>query len=252
MQTNNKFKQLVLDLKNISFSYEKDKILEDVSLQLHTNDFLVVIGPNGGGKSTLLKLILGMLHPKNGTIQIFGMPQKDGAKNLGYVPQNTNINTDFPIKVIDVVMMGANRDKKFFFRRSSEDMQKALDKLKLVGMQSFAQTKIGMLSGGQRQRVIIARSLFSEPKLLILDEPTSSIDVDGQKQIYTLLKELSKTITIIVVSHDMSIILEYATKVAHINKKLTFHDISHLSTNLLPDSNHVCAVELLELLGEVK
>jgi zinc transport system ATP-binding protein len=252
LQTNNSFKQLVLDIKNLSFSYERDTILEDISLELLPHDFLVVIGPNGGGKSTLMKLILGMLHAKHGTIKIFGMPQKSGIQKTGYVPQNTNINTDFPIKVIDVVMMGAARDKKFFFRRSNEDMQKALDKLRLVGMEQYAQTKIGKLSGGQRQRVIIARALFSEPKLLILDEPTSSIDVEGQKQIYSLLKELSKTITIVVVSHDMSIILEYATKVAHINKKLTFHDISHLSTNLLPDSNHVCAVELLELLGKVK
>lgn len=252
MQTNNTFKQLVLDIKNLSFSYERDTILDNISLELLAHDFLVVIGPNGGGKSTLMKLILGMLHSKHGAIKIFGMPQGSTTTSIGYVPQNTNINIDFPIKVIDVVMMGAVRDKKFFFRRSQDDLNKAMEKLALVGMERFAQTKIGKLSGGQRQRVIIARALFSQPKLLILDEPTSSIDVDGQKQIYDLLKELSKTITIIVVSHDMSIILKYATKVAHINKKLTFHDISHLSTNLVPDSNHVCAVELLELLGEIR
>ena len=253
MQTNNLFKPLVLDIQNLSFAYEKERVLHDVSLKLDLHDFLVVIGPNGGGKSTLIKLILGILRPQEGSIKIFGMAQERGVKNIGYVPQNTNINIDFPIQVIDVVMMGSKTKSTLFFKRSKEETQKALEKLRLVGMESFAQTKIGLLSGGQRQRVMIARALYNEPKLLILDEPTSSIDVTGQKQIYELLKELSKTITIMVVSHDMSIIVEYATKVAHINKKLTFHEIGSLTQNLhMPQTNHFCTVELLEMLGEKK
>jgi len=253
LQTSNLFKPLALDIKNLSFAYEKERVLADISLQVQLHDFLVVIGPNGGGKSTLIKLILGVLHPKEGSIQIFGMSQERGVKNIGYVPQNTNINTDFPIQVLDVVMMGTKSKSALFFKRSKEETQKALEKLRLVRMESFAQTKIGLLSGGQRQRVMIARALYNDPKLLILDEPTSSIDADGQKQIYELLKELTETVTVMVVSHDMSIIVEYATKVAHINKKLTFHEIGNLTNNLhMPQTNHFCTVELLEMLGEKK
>jgi zinc transport system ATP-binding protein len=117
-------------------------------------------------------------------------------------------------------------------------------------MENFANKKIGNLSGGQRQRVMIACALCSNPKILILDEPTASIDVDGQKQIYELLKELNKNITIIVVSHDISVILHYANKVAHINKKLTFHNLNIQKNNIKKDKEHFCEVEMLQMLGE--
>jgi zinc transport system ATP-binding protein len=122
--------------------------------------------------------------------------------------------------------------------------------LKQVGMEAFANKKIGSLSGGERQRVIIARALYANPKILILDEPTSNIDADGQKKIYELLKELNQKLTIIVVSHDLSIILEYATKVAHINKKLSYHDLSSMKKTFYTANNHICEVELLQMLGK--
>ncbi len=245
----------VLDIKNVSFSYDKQKVLEDINLSVNEKDFLAIIGPNGGGKSTLLKLILGINPLKTGEIKIYNSIPSKNLSHIGYVPQNTNINTNFPIRVIDVVMMGhISHEKKKWWEKlfkigySKNELACAMGSLAKVGMEKFAGMKIGSLSGGQRQRVMIARALCANPKILLLDEPTSSIDVDGQKQIYDLLKVLNKSITIIVVSHDISVILKYASKVAHINKNLTFHNVD-FNTTIKPDGGHFCEVEMLEMLG---
>ncbi len=235
----------IIEIKNLSFSYEKQKILENISLTVDEKDFLAIIGPNGGGKSTLLKLILGINSVQQGSIKTFGeRPQKNLSK-IGYVPQNTNVNTDFPIKVIEVVMMGHIGTKRPLFGYAKEEIMCAMGALAQVGMEKFAKKKIGDLSGGQRQRVMIARALCAHPQILILDEPTSSIDVDGQKQIYELLELLNKTITIIVVSHDISVILEFANKVVHINKRLTQHSFTKQEK-----SSHFCEVELFNRLKD--
>lgn len=240
-----------IDIKDLSFAYDKQMILEDINLNIEEKDFLAVIGPNGGGKSTLLKLILG-IHPiKNGSITILGKKPSESLQEIGYVPQNTNINTDFPIKVIEVVMMGHTEGKRPLFGYGKNEMLCAMGALTQVGMQEFAQTKIGSLSGGQRQRVMIARALCANPRILILDEPTSSIDITGQRSIYELLRELNKSVTIIVVSHDISVILEYANKAAHVNKTLSYHDISDKQHTFHTHGNqeHFCEIELLQMLG---
>ena len=239
----------VLEIKNLSFLYDKQIVLEDINLSINERDFLAIIGPNGGGKSTLLKSILGINNIKKGSITILGQKVQKNISSIGYVPQNTNVNIDFPIKVIEVVMMGHVGHKRPLIGYKKEELACAIGALEQVGMQNFANHKIGQLSGGQRQRVMIARALCAHPKILLLDEPTASIDVDGQKQIYDLLKLLNKTITIVVVSHDISVILGYASKVAHINKKLTFHDISNKNENITTSESHFCEVEMLELLG---
>lgn len=241
----------VVSINNLTFSYSKENILEDINLTVNENDFLAIIGPNGGGKSTLLKNILGIQTPNSGTVKVLGENAEKNLSKIGYVPQNTNINTDFPIKVIEVVMMGHVGHKRPLFGYKKEEITCALGALKQVGMEKFSEKKIGSLSGGQRQRVMIARALCANPSILLLDEPTASIDVDGQKQIYDLLKELNKSITVIVVSHDISVILSYANKVAHINKTLTFHDIEH-ETSHHQDKEHFCEVEMLQLLGHKK
>jgi len=239
----------IIQIKNLSFSYDKQLILKDINLCVEENDFLAIIGPNGGGKSTLLKLILGINPIKDGSIYTFGeLPKKNLAK-IGYVPQNTNVNTDFPIKVIEVVLMGHIGTKRPLFGYSKEEKLCALGALSQVGMESFAHEKIGSLSGGQRQRVMIARALCAHPKILILDEPTASIDVEGQKQIYKLLETLNAYITIIVVSHDVSVIMQYANKVVHINKTLSFHDVTGIKAELNDNSEHFCEVELFNKLN---
>ena len=242
----------IVEIKNLSFSYGKEKVLEDINLAIEDRDFLAIIGPNGGGKSTLLKALLGINRVKEGAIKVFGETPQKNLSLIGYVPQNTNINTDFPIKVIEVVMMGHVGHKRPLIGYRKEEIACAMGALEQVQMQEYAHKKIGTLSGGQRQRVMIARALCAHPKLLLLDEPTASIDVSGQKRIYELLKKLNKTITVVVVSHDISVILGYANKAAYINRTLTYHDISDKQNSIQNGNGHFCEVEMLQMLGNQK
>lgn len=235
----------ILELEEICYSYDKQNVLENIKLDILQNDFLAIIGPNGGGKSTLLKLILGLLPLKEGRL-------KKHLKNdqIGYVPQNTNLNTDFPITALEVVLMGHKVSKKRIFGYSKEDISCAMHSLEKVSMHEFANKKIGDLSGGQRQRVFIARALCSNPSIMLLDEPTASIDVKGQKEIYELLKELNKSIAIVVVSHDISVLLNYAKNVAHVNKNLVYHHLKNIEEKISSEDEHLCEVELLSALGK--
>jgi len=241
----------VIEINDLCFAYEKDIILENINLIVEPLDFLAIIGPNGGGKSTLLRLILGLLKPMQGSIRILGGSPYEHLSEIGYVPQNTNVNTDFPIKVLEVVLMGHIGGKRPLFGYGKEEIACAMGALAQVGMEAYAHQRIGDLSGGQRQRVMIARALCAHPKILMLDEPTASIDVKGQKEIYELLKRLNETMTVIVVSHDISVILEYANKAAHVNKRLAFHDISNKKETFHTHGtdDHFCEIELLQMLG---
>jgi len=242
----------VIEITQLSFAYESDMILEEINLSVEERDFLAIIGPNGGGKSTLLKLMLGLLKPKSGSVEIYGKRPSKALSQIGYVPQNTNVNTDFPIKVIEVVLMGHVGEKRPLWGYGEEERACAMGALAEVGMATYADRKIGDLSGGQRQRVMIARALCAHPQILLLDEITASIDIQGQKEIYELLKKLNSTMTIIVVSHDISVILGYATKAAHINRRLSYHDISDRSKTFHTHGEgeeHFCEIELLQMLG---
>ena len=234
----------LIEITNLSFAYDKINVLESINLQISKNDFLAIIGPNGGGKSTLLKLILNLKIPLTGSVQYL-----DKNLNIGYVPQNTNLNIDFPITALEVVLMGHIGGKKQLFGYAKEDKECAMNALKQVGMQKFANTKIGNLSGGQRQRVFIARALCANPTVMLLDEPTASIDVQGQQDIYELLKQLNETMTIVVVSHDISVLLNYAKSVAHVNKNLVYHTLDHIQKDVPSSDDHLCEVELLTALG---
>jgi len=242
----------LLEVKNLYFKYNKEDILKDITFEVNEGDFFAITGPNGGGKSTLIKLILGLLKPNRGTIKIDSTLGKN--QEIGYVPQNTNINLEFPISVLDVVLMGNgakhNIKKSFFsFRYDSLEIECAKHSLAKVGMDKFINNKISDLSGGQRQRVMIARAICSHPKLLILDEPTSNIDVKGQKEIYALLKELNQSLTIIVVTHDLTVISNYANRVLYVNQEGFMHNLD--SNKFKLDSNrHICEVELMQMLGE--
>ena len=237
----------LINIKNLFFKYQKTEVLENVNLTIKDDDFLAIIGPNGGGKSTLLKLILGLLPLQSGTIE------KNIENNqVGYVPQNTNLNIDFPITALEVVLMGHISSKKRLFGYSKDEISCAIESLNQVGMKDFANKKIGNLSGGQRQRVFIARALCSNPKIMLLDEPTASIDVQGQQEIYELLRELNKSICIVVVSHDLSILLNYAKNVAHVNRGLVYHSLAEVQKNVTLADDHLCEVELLSALGKTQ
>jgi zinc transport system ATP-binding protein len=239
----------IIEVSDLSFSYGQQKILEDIHFTLQEREFLAIIGPNGGGKSTLLKLLLG-IHPlQKGHIEIFGKKHIEQTQHIGYVPQNTNININFPISVLEVVMMGQNRLKHRMFSYKKEEKQQATKALEKVDMHTFASKPISELSGGQRQRVFIARALFSNPKILLLDEPTSHIDAEGCAQVYATLKVLNQHMTVVVVSHDISVILQYATRAFYINKKLVNHALHHIKRGLNESNTHICEIELLEMLG---
>ncbi|MEA1983817.1 MAG: ABC transporter ATP-binding protein [Campylobacterota bacterium] len=246
MQTINKS---VIEVQNLSFSYAKQSVLKDVNFTIKERSFLAIIGPNGGGKSTMLKLLLGINPLQKGEIRILGQEYLEQIHNIGYVPQNTNINVNFPISVLEVVMMGQNSLKKRLFGYKKEEKEQAVEALKKVNMDAFFNKPISALSGGQRQRVFIARALFSNPKILLLDEPTSSIDTEGSKQVYETLEELNREITVVVVSHDISVILQYATEAFYINQTLFKHDLGDMKRNFKEMDSHICEVELLKMLG---
>ncbi|MSN96261.1 ABC transporter ATP-binding protein [Campylobacter sp. FMV-PI01] len=240
----------MIEVINLNFGYDENLVLEDINFNYKSSDFLCVIGPNGGGKSTFLKLLLGLLNPKNGTILLDGKTPKEFCKNVGYVPQHIPINSTFPLSVLEVVLMGRIDQKRFGFY-SKFDKEKALKALKIVGMGDFSKRRISLLSGGQRQRVYIARAICSDAKILFLDEPTASIDARGQVEIYEILKNINQSGKgILMISHDLNIAINYASKVAYINKNLVMHEIDqgkkdNFLAHLENSHGHFCDVELI-------
>jgi len=240
----------IIEIKNLDFAYDGEAVLKDVNLSIGQKDFVAVIGPNGGGKTTLLKLVLGLLTPVTGTVRVDDKPPQEASPCIGYVPQDVHMNRSFPITAIDVVLMGKLDPKKRLSRRSATNRRDALAALEHMEMQAHAEKKIGVLSGGQRQRVFIARALLTQPKLLLLDEPTASIDTKGQADFYRLLKELNQDITVLLVSHDLLVISRYVKSVACVNKNLHYHDQAEITGDMLETMyprtvEEVCPVELV-------
>ena len=232
----------IVDIRNLDFAYGREAVLEDVNLTVRQKDFMAIIGPNGGGKTTLLKLVLGLLTPVRGTVHVDGKTPPKASPCIGYVPQDVHTNRSFPITAIDVVLMGKLDPEKRLPRRSAVNRRDALAALERLEMAPYADKKIGTLSGGQRQRVLIARALVSRPKLLLLDEPTASIDTKGQAEFYRLLKELNQDMTVLVVSHDLLVISRYVKSVACVNKKLHYHDQAEITGDML-ETIYPCSVE---------
>jgi zinc transport system ATP-binding protein len=221
-------KELIIHVKDVSFAYDNKTVLDHVSLQIRKGTFLGLVGPNGSGKSTLIKLILGILKPIHGEVLMYDTPiNKFKQRHLiGFVSQKANsFNTGFPATVLEVVMSGLVSKVGLFKFLNKQHKQFALDAIKAVDMQEYANQNIGELSGGQQQRVFIARSLVSQPELLILDEPTVGVDQKNVDSFYNMLAKLNKEkgITLIMVTHDIGTITNHATHVACLNKSLHFH-----------------------------
>ena len=214
-----------IEVRHLTFRYEGKEVLSDVSFRVPEGDFLAIIGPNGGGKSTLLKLMMGILTPTSGEVKLFGRSPQESGVVIGYVPQETGHNLDFPVTVLDVVLMGLLRRRTFWRRYDAAALAKAHEALKRVGMAPMARRRIGALSGGQRQRVLIARALVSDPEILMLDEPTASIDFGGQHEIFELLEKLNESITVVVVSHDMTMVMGYARHALYVNRTAVMHEV---------------------------
>ena len=218
----------VIEFSNVNFAYEKELILDGVNFSLESGTPAAIIGPNGGGKSTLLKLILGIESPSSGEVRIFGLPPGKSKEKIGYMPQYLNFDQQFPVSVHEVVLMGLV-DQATWGRFSKKLKQQALDALDTVDMLAFKKTPFADLSGGERQRVMIARAIVSHPKLLILDEPTNNVDPVVEAKLLELLCDLRKQMDIITVSHDLDFVSEVIETVLCVNKVVHIHPVKTLN-----------------------
>ncbi|WP_425445922.1 metal ABC transporter ATP-binding protein [Dethiothermospora halolimnae] len=229
-----------IEMENLTVNYDNICALKDVNLKIKDKEFLGIIGPNGGGKSTLLKVLLKLIKPTKGKIKI-----KNGVK-VGYVPQFTTFNRDFPIRVLDVVLMGRLYDRpKIFHKYKKSDIKLAKETMNKLDILKLKDRKISNLSGGQMQKVLIARALMVKPKVLLLDEPTASLDANGKTEIYELLKKLNHEKTIVMVSHDMGVISTYVDSIACLNKTLFYHGDDTKVTGDTLEKVYGCPVELI-------
>lgn len=212
---------VAIEVRDVTTGYSRPHaVLRDVSLQVKTGDFLALVGPNGGGKTTLLRAILGLLPLWQGQIRLFGEPPRRGRRHVGYVPQAIHFDNEFPIGVLDVVLMGrlgARRLLRWYGREDRRLAEWALDR---VGLLDVSRHPIGNLSGGQRQRVYIARALAARPAALLLDEPTAQVDPESRAVVYRLLRELNEEVTVVMVSHDVDAVAEWCQSVACVDRRL--------------------------------
>jgi zinc transport system ATP-binding protein len=221
----------VIDIKNVSFSYGHAPVLQDISLQIHEEEFFGIIGPNAAGKSSLLKLILGLVRPNFGDIKVLDNRPEVVRGQIGYVPQHPTFRRDFPITVAEVVklgQLGSNHSQQ----RSVKNLAAAMA---AVELNSISQRQIATLSGGQLQRVLIARALACDPEILILDEPTANIDLPTEENIFGLLKQYNEHMTIVVVSHDIAFISGYVDRVACLNRTLVCHLTEDINGKTIED-----------------
>lgn len=233
-----------VELRNVWVSFDDVTVLENVSLMLEPGDFLGIIGPNGGGKTTLLRVILGLLAPAAGEVSVFGRPPHRARGEIGYVPQYARFDATFPVDVFTVVLMGRLSGLGVFRRLSRGDRAAARRALERVQMNDLAGRQIGELSGGQLQRVLIARALAVEPRILLLDEPTASVDTRIGQSVYDLLEDLSADKTIVLVTHDIGVISQHVKTVACLNRKLYYHGSKELDRQMI-EAAYGCPVELL-------
>ncbi|MDO5582133.1 MAG: metal ABC transporter ATP-binding protein, partial [Planctomycetia bacterium] len=231
----------IVELDAVSFAYNTESILEDVHLSVLEGEFASIVGPNGGGKTTLVRLILGLLHPQTGTIRLFGGSPKKNRLRVGYTPQHQIVDYRFPITALDVVLTGrinAGSSKGLWesllpFRFSALDREEALAALDLMGIADKKDLSFGSLSGGERQRVLLARALCSRPELLILDEPTNNIDPTGIEILYELLSKLNEKIAILLVSHDLGVVSQFVQSVICVNRKVVVHPTSAFNGTMI-------------------
>ncbi|WP_066851553.1 metal ABC transporter ATP-binding protein [Halodesulfovibrio spirochaetisodalis] len=231
--------QPVIDITDLRFAYPEAPrftVLENLNFTVPQGAYIAILGPNGGGKTTLLKCILGLLTPQAGHIAVFGRKPSESVRYIGYVPQYATTKDLFPANLLDVVMMGAISSPLLFpfsKQQRQRNEQKAVEALEMVGLAGKEKERLCNLSGGQRQRVIVARALMSDPKLLLLDEPTANFDPSGKFCFYEFLAKLPDDITTIVVSHDISIAASPFTGIAVVNRNLSYHEGNDLTPEFL-------------------
>ncbi len=211
----------ILEINDLSFGYEKTPILQGVDLSIHEGEFVAIFGPNGGGKTTFLKLLMGFLDPDEGKISLFGSTPRKAREKLSYVPQVAQFDRQFPLSVLELVLMGCLNKTTWWGSFPKTAKQKALAALEKVGLRERHNQPFGTLSGGQAQRALIARALVSGPKLLLLDEPTASVDPEAEVQIHNLLLELKGSMTILMVTHDLQSLIQKADRLLCVHRSIT-------------------------------
>lgn len=231
-----------VEIKNVSLKFNDLSVLHDINLSVEEKDFMAIIGPNGGGKSTLLKIILGLLNPDTGKVKVFGKEPHKVRNLMGYLPQSVSFDPEFPINVFDTVLSG--RYRGLFKGYSKKDKTAVMHALKEVELLELKDRQISKLSGGQMQRVFIARAIVREPKLLIMDEPMSSIDPEMQNSFYGLLSKLKDKMAIILVSHDVGAVSGQVDKIACLNRELFYHGPVEESAEGLEEV-YKCPIELI-------
>ncbi len=225
----------IMSVNDLWFSYNGEPILEDITLDVERGEFLGLIGPNAGGKSTLLKLLLGLLTPSRGSIEVLGTTPEKARHRLGYVPQHAVFDRKFPISVEETVMLGRLGLTRTLGSFSRHDHEQARAALAAVEIEPLRNRGLYELSGGQLQRVLIARALACDPEILLLDEPTANIDMRAEEDIFALLKGYNSRMTIIVVSHDIAFISTYVSRVACLNRRLICHQAGPLEGSLIEE-----------------
>ncbi len=200
-------------IEELSFSYDGHPLLADVNLHISEGALVAIVGPNGGGKTTLLRLLLGFLKPTTGCISLFGHPPQSARSHIAYVPQIMQYDRHFPISLLELVLMGRLRNTPWWGRYAKRDLEVARSALQSVGLEGRERTPFSQLSGGQAQRALIARALAAEPRLLLLDEPTANVDVNAESEIHAVLRALKGSMTILMVTHNLKVALELASQI---------------------------------------
>jgi zinc transport system ATP-binding protein len=221
----------IIHLDHASFSYNGKPVITDASLHIAEKEFVWIVGPNGGGKSTLLKLLVGLLKPNSGVVSVFGESPEKVRSRIGYLPQNPSLDSHFPATVLDVALMGRLHPAGPFGRYGVKDKEAALAALDTVGLTDRIHERFSQLSGGQLRRLLIARSLAAEPSLLLLDEPTANLDQASEEELRNLLYRLSSQITVLMVSHDPVFVASFVDKVVCVNRSVSMHPTGALPEN---------------------
>ncbi|MDR0894546.1 MAG: metal ABC transporter ATP-binding protein [Prevotellaceae bacterium] len=226
----------LLEITGLSAGYDGHTVLHDVNLTIYEHDFLGIIGPNGGGKTTLIKCILGLLKPVAGQIT--------GSCTIGYLPQYTMIDKKFPITVEEVILSGLSSQKSLTSRFTAVHKEKACQIIARMGLEGLEQRAIGELSGGQMQRALLGRAVISDPDMVVLDEPSTYIDKRFEARLYQLLAEINRDCAILLVSHDIGTVLQQVKSIACVNETLDYHPDTGISSEWL-ERNFNCPIELL-------